>query len=68
VVGVLAAMAFLTGAFVVAVVAFVALYAGVPAWVVMAAVVAAAIGFAAAFQRVRRTAATSAIAPRQLSA
>jgi hypothetical protein len=55
VVGALTALALLTGAFVLSLVAFFALYAGVPAWVVAVAVAALLIGLAAAFQRVRRT-------------
>jgi hypothetical protein len=57
VVGALAAVALLTGAFVLSLAAFFALYAGVPVWVVAVAVAAVPIGLAAAFQRVRRTAA-----------
>ena len=53
----LAALALLTGAFVLSLVAFFALYAGVPAWVVAVAVAAVLIGLAVVFQRVRRTAA-----------
>ena len=53
----LAALALLTGAFVLSLIAFFALYAGVPAWVVAVAVAAVLIGLAVVFQRVRRTAA-----------
>ena len=53
----LAALALLTGAFVLSLVALFALYAGVPAWVVAVAVAAVLIGLAVVFQRVRRTAA-----------
>jgi hypothetical protein len=55
VVGALTALALLTGAFVLSLVAFFALYAGVPAWVVAVAVAAVLIGLAVVFQRVRRT-------------
>ena len=53
----LASLALLTGAFVLALVAFFALYVGAPAWVVAAAAAAVVIGLAAAFQRLRRAAA-----------
>lgn len=57
VVGVLASMALLVGAFVLALVAFLALFVGAPAWSVAAAVGAVVVGLFAASQRVRRAAA-----------
>ncbi|GCD89353.1 hypothetical protein NLS1_13590 [Nocardioides sp. LS1] len=57
VVGVLASLALLTGAFVLALVAFFALYVGAPAWVVAVAVGAVVAGVAAALRRVRHAAA-----------
>ncbi|NYD41686.1 hypothetical protein [Nocardioides panaciterrulae] len=57
VLGAVASLALLVGAFVLALVAFFALYVGVPAWLVAAAGAAVIIGVVAAFQHVRRAAA-----------
>ena len=56
VLGTVASLALLVGAFVLALVALFALYVGVPVWVVAAALAAVIVGVAAAFQRVRRAA------------
>lgn len=57
VVGAVASLALLVGAFVLALVAFFALYVGVAAWLVATAGAAVIIGVVAAFQHVRRSAA-----------
>lgn len=56
-VGLLASLALLTGAVVLGLLAFFALYVGTPTWMVTLGVVVVLAGLAVAFQRVRRTAA-----------